>query len=101
MPTPELNAQVVPTFERLRATLERQRAAHRAQPVPTLAQRRDDLRRLQAFLRTHEREICTAVDADYGHRSAHETRLTELAPAIDGISHVLKVLPRWMQQTQA
>jgi coniferyl-aldehyde dehydrogenase len=95
--TTPMTTDDLPLAERLRATLERQRAAHQAQPVPTLAQRRDDLRRLQGFLRAHEREICEAVSADYGHRSAHETRLTELAPAIDGISHVLKVLPRWMR----
>jgi coniferyl-aldehyde dehydrogenase len=87
----------LPVAERLRAALELQRAAFRARPVPTLAERREDLRRLQGFLRAHERELCAAVSADYGHRSAHETRLTELAPAIDGISHVLKALPRWMR----
>ncbi|HMR71996.1 MAG TPA: coniferyl aldehyde dehydrogenase, partial [Rubrivivax sp.] len=34
---------------------------------------------------------------DYGQRSQVETRLTEIAPAIDGIAHVLKHLKGWMR----
>lgn len=87
----------LPLTETLRAALAQQRAAHHARPVPTLAERRDDLKRLRAFLRDHERALCEAVSADYGHRSSHETRLTEIAPAVDGIGHVLGALPRWMR----
>jgi coniferyl-aldehyde dehydrogenase len=83
--------------ESLRAALAAQRAAYRAHPVPTLAERRDDLKRLQAFLREHQDALCAAISADYGHRSRHETLLCELAPAVDGIDFVLKNLKEWMQ----
>jgi coniferyl-aldehyde dehydrogenase len=92
-----MDANDLPLNERLQAVLAAQRAAYRAHPVPTLAERRDDLKRLQAFLREHQDALCAAVSADYGHRSRHETLLCELAPAVDGISYVLKNLKDWMQ----
>jgi coniferyl-aldehyde dehydrogenase len=87
----------LPRAEPLRAALALQREAFRRQPAPTLAQRLDDLKRLRAFLREHQDELCEAIDADYGHRSRHETLLCEIAPAVDGIAPVLKALKDWMQ----
>jgi coniferyl-aldehyde dehydrogenase len=87
----------LPLQQRLRSTLDQQRAAYRAHPVPTLAERQDDLKRLRAFLREHQEAIADAISADYGHRSRHETRLSELAPAVDGIGHVLRHLRSWMR----
>ncbi|MFO1271083.1 MAG: coniferyl aldehyde dehydrogenase [Rubrivivax sp.] len=92
-----MNASDLPLAERLRTALAAQRAAYHVQPVPGLAERKADLKRLQAFLRDHEGALCDAVNADYGHRSRHETRLTEIAPAVDGISHVLRHLRGWMR----
>jgi coniferyl-aldehyde dehydrogenase len=92
-----MNANDLPLAERLQAALRLQRAAYLAHPVPTLAERRDDLKRLQAFLREHQDALADAISADYGHRSRHETRLAELVPAVDGIDHVLGQLRRWMR----
>ena len=86
----------LPVPQQLQAALALQRAAYRAHPVPTLAERLDDLKRLRAFLRDHQDELCEAVDADYGHRSRHETLLCEIAPAVDGVAPVLKALKGWM-----
>ena len=80
-----------------RAALALQRAAYHAHPVPSIGERRDDLKRLQALLRDHQEAIADAISADYGHRSRHETRLAEIAPAVDGISHALKHLRSWMR----
>ena len=65
--------------------------------MPSYDERRQDLKRLQAFLRDHQEAIADAISADYGHRSRHETRLAEIAPAVDGISHALKHLKSWMK----
>lgn len=92
-----MNASDLPLAERLMAALALQRAAYRAHPVPTLAERRDDLKRLRAFLREQRGELCAAISADYGHRSTHETELCELVPAIDGIGHALRHLRGWMR----
>ena len=87
----------LPLVERLRSALALQRAAYHAHPVPSYAERRADLLKLQAFLREHQDAICDAISADYGHRSRHETLLCEIVPAVDGISHALRHLRRWMR----
>lgn len=81
----------------LAAALALQRAACRAHPLPTFAERKRDLQTLQRFIREHTDALCEAISADYGNRSHHETLLAEIFPAIDGIDHVLKQLKKWMK----
>jgi coniferyl-aldehyde dehydrogenase len=81
----------------LAAALALQRAACRAYPLPTFAERKRDLQTLQRFIREHTDALCEAISADYGNRSHHETLLAEIFPAIDGIDHVLKQLKKWMK----
>ncbi len=81
----------------LDAALALQRQAYLARPVPSLAERKADLRTLQRFVREHKEALCDAISADYGHRSRHETLLAEVFPVVDGIEHVLKHLPGWMK----
>jgi coniferyl-aldehyde dehydrogenase len=92
-----MDATDLPLAERLNAALALQRAAYHAHPVPSLQERRDDLERLRALLRDHQGPIADAISADYGHRSRHETRLAEIAPAVDGIGHAIKHLKSWMK----
>ena len=92
-----MDATDLPLAERLSASLATQRAAYRAHPEPGYAERKDDLKRLRAFLREHQDELVAAISADYGHRSRHETLLCEIAPAVDGIGYALKHLRRWMR----
>ncbi len=91
---------MAPNPELLRATLaahlERQRAAYHAHPVPTRAERQADLLALRALVRQNQQALCDAVSADYGHRSRHETLLTEISPVVDGLRHVQGQLRRWM-----
>ncbi len=81
----------------LEGALALQREAYFAHPVPTLAERKADLRTLQRFIRENKQALCDAVSADYGHRSVHETLLAEIFPAMDGASHVIGQLRKWMR----
>jgi coniferyl-aldehyde dehydrogenase len=81
----------------LAEALQRQRQAYLAHPVPSLDERKADLRALQRFVRDHKSAICDAISADYGHRSRHETLLAEVFPVVDGIDHVIRHLRRWMK----
>jgi coniferyl-aldehyde dehydrogenase len=85
------------TGRALAATLWRQREAYLAHPVPGLEERRADLRTLQRFVREHKSAIVDAIDADYGHRSRHETLLAEVFPVLDGVEQTLKHLRAWMR----
>lgn len=87
----------LPLAERLHAALAVQRAACHAHPVPSIDERRDDLQRLRAFVHEQQDAICAAIDADYGHRSRHETLLCEVVPVLGGIDHALRHLRRWMR----
>jgi coniferyl-aldehyde dehydrogenase len=81
----------------LSSVLALQRQAYFAHPVPTLEERKADLRTLQRFIRDHKDALCDAISADYGHRSRHETLLAEIFPAVDGVDHALKHLRGWMK----
>ncbi len=84
-----------PPKDPLHNALALQRQAYLANPVPTLQQRKADLRTLQRFIREHQEALCDAISADYGHRSRHETLLAEVYPAVSGIDHILGHLRRW------
>ena len=81
----------------LAACLAAQRQAHAAHPMPTLAERQHDLDTLERFVRDHQNEIEAAISNDYGHRSRHETLLTEIAPVLSGIKHAKAHLKDWMR----
>jgi coniferyl-aldehyde dehydrogenase len=79
------------------ALFHRQRAAFVTDPVPDLGVRRDRLSRLVQIVDEHERDFIAAVDEDFGHRSAHETRLAELYIVAAEARHAMRHLPRWMR----
>jgi len=74
-----------------------QRAAYLKHPVPSLAERRADLRTLQRFVREQQDALCDAISADYGHRSRHESLLIEIAPVVNDVEHTLAALRGWMK----
>ncbi|GAB7545135.1 coniferyl aldehyde dehydrogenase [Cupriavidus sp. 8B] len=65
--------------------------------MPSLRERKADLRTLQRFIRDNKLALCDAISADYGSRSRHETLLAEVFPTLDGINHVIKQLRGWMK----
>ena len=81
----------------LTQALALQRSAYQAHPVPDYASRCTDLKKLKQFLSENKEAICTAISADYGHRSRHETMLFEIVPAQSAIDHALKHIKRWMR----
>lgn len=92
---PELSPNPIQT--ELHNTLAMQRAAYFNHPVPTLDERRADLRQLQTFIRENKDALVAAINADYGNRSPHETLFAEIFPAIDAVNHTLKHLKQWMK----
>ena len=77
--------------------LARQRKAHQATPTPSYAERKADLLTIKRFIRENKEALCEAINADYGHRSLHETLLAEIFPALEGVDYVIKHLKRWMR----
>lgn len=81
----------------LRACLDQQRSAYLSRPVSTLEERLADLNQLERFVREHQEGLIAAVSRDYGHRSRHETLLTEIGPVLKGIAFTRKRLKGWMK----
>ncbi len=92
-----MNTVPTPALHALEEALALQRKAYFAYPIPTLEERKADLRTLQRFIRENQDALCDAISADYGHRSRHETLLAEVFPAVDGIDHVIGQLRGWMK----
>jgi coniferyl-aldehyde dehydrogenase len=86
-----------PIRSALDLALAQQRKAYFANPVPSLQDRKTDLRTLQRFIRENKQALCDAISADYGNRSRHETLLAEIFPAVDGVDHAIRHLRRWMK----
>lgn len=80
----------------LSAVLQQLRAAQQA-TLPDHAQRDGDLRRLREALARHAETLVAAVDADFGGRSAFETRIAELSMVLHDIDVLRAGLRRWMK----
>ncbi len=85
-----------PSNPDLAALLERQRAAWQAR-TPDAAQRLRDLGQLREVLRRRFDELATAMSADFGRRSHHESLLTDGMTVLHEIDHVRARLTRWMR----
>jgi len=73
-----------------------QRAAYARDPYPAAAARRERLTRLMALLEDEQPWI-DAIDRDFGHRSAHETRLAELYVVGAEARLARRRVARWMR----
>ena len=81
----------------LRLAFDAQRAAFAGERYPALSVRRDRLERIRAIVSRHEADFVAAIGADFGHRSAHETRLAELYIVVAEAKHAIRHLQRWMR----
>lgn len=74
-----------------------QRAAFAADPFPDLAARLGRISRILALTLEHEADLVAAISRDFGHRSAHETRLAELFLVTNAARTTARRLARWMR----
>ncbi len=76
--------------------LQSQRQAFRANPNPSLAVRQGNLDKLSQLITGNAELICKTISEDFGHRSAVETRLADVAALISEIKHIRAHLKKWM-----
>jgi coniferyl-aldehyde dehydrogenase len=81
----------------LRRALELQSAAALAAGPSGRRERDHDLAELARFVRDNRSGLIAAIDADYGHRSAHETTMLEILPVLAAVRHARHHLARWMR----
>jgi len=80
-----------------RQVFERMHAATRRNAQVQRATRQARLDALAALVHDNAECFVTAISADFGHRSAHETRLLELFPSLESIRHTRSHFGAWMK----
>jgi len=83
--------------ERLSSLLARQRAAFLREGPPSLARRRDNLKKLRAAVLSRKLDLETALESDFGHRSHHDTAIMEMLALTWGIDYLHRSLRRFMR----
>ena len=76
---------------------ETQRLSFAKDPNPSSASRLARLEDLASLIRRNEHALASAISSDFGNRSAHETRLLEIFPALEAIAHARRHLHTWMR----
>lgn len=76
---------------------QRMHAATRRTPMVERAVREARLDALLALVHDNAERFVEAIAADFGHRSAHETRLLELFPSFEAIRHNRSHVGAWMK----
>lgn len=82
-------------IESLRIAFERQRAAISRNPYPPVSERRAQLARLAAAIKSARPRIEAAISADFGHRAPQETALAEIFTSLEAIKYTTRHLRRW------
>lgn len=76
---------------------DKMRSASRTEIAPTAKERLENLERLRRLLLDNKEEFVTAINADFGCRSRHESLMAEIFSAVAGIKHSRKHLRKWMR----
>jgi coniferyl-aldehyde dehydrogenase len=81
----------------LETCLQHQRAAFLRDAMPSHKTRHARIQKIRDMAAAYEQRLVVAVSADFGHRSTHETRLTELLVLDATAKHAQRHLAGWMK----
>lgn len=87
-------------IERLQSIFQQQKAAYRANPLPSADERITDLKRLKDALLKHKEALCDAVYSDFSCRSKDETLVAEIMTSVQGINYAISRLRKWMKPSK-
>ncbi|MAL97405.1 coniferyl aldehyde dehydrogenase [Hydrocarboniclastica marina] len=87
-------------IQQLQRLFAAQQTAFQKNRNPSVAERRENLKRLKKMLLDNQEAIIAAIDTDFSCRSADETRLAELMPAVQGIDYAAGHLSNWMKPSK-
>lgn len=95
-PTPESTAAI----EAMHRVFQQQQKAFRAAPMPSAEQRIKALKHLKQALLEYQQPLISAINNDFGRRSADETLLAELLPSVEAIKYTTRRLRGWMKPSR-
>ncbi|MDS4072218.1 MAG: coniferyl aldehyde dehydrogenase [Defluviicoccus sp.] len=91
------SASIAADVADLRRLFDAQRSAAAQARNPGHDVRARQLSALERLVHDNVDDIAAAISADFGWRSAHETRLLEIFPSLEAIRHARRHLKRWMR----
>ena len=91
------NQQQIDALEPLLAA---QRAAFRANPMPSAEQRLAWLKSLRELIHQEKDALVAALHADFSNRAESETILAEIMASLNGIHYASKRLKKWMKPSR-
>jgi coniferyl-aldehyde dehydrogenase len=83
--------------DELSALLSKLKAAQRSRGAPDCSARIEHLDRLERAVLARKHDIATAISADFGNRSRHETLAAEVMVVVNEIKHARAHLHEWME----
>ena len=86
-----------PTQEHMQAVLDRQKQAYLAEGEVSAETRMDRIDRAIDMVKKHGDKLTEATAADFGHRSHHLTRFTDIDGAIGPLKYAKKHVRKWMK----
>ena len=96
-PAAHQSAPLVAGADAYKNRFARMHAATRRSSSVERGAREARLDALLALVHDNAERFVAAISADFGHRSAHETRLLELFPSLESIRHNRSHLGAWMK----
>jgi len=81
----------------LKRLLERQQRANQRDGIPSLAVRVSRLDRAIALLVENQQALCEAMNADFGNRSFHQSRMADIYAALESLKYAKKHVAQWMK----
>ena len=82
-------------IDEMQSILDRQRKAFLEEGVVSDQVRHDRLERAVNVIKNNEDKLVEAMNADFGHRSHHQSRFTDIASSIGPLRNAQKNLKRW------
>lgn len=83
--------------EDMKAILERQKAAFAREGFVDAKTRTDRLQRVYRLIGDHQQDIVEACHSDFGGRSRHQSRLSEVLAVMTGFEHSIRHVRQWMK----
>ncbi|WP_300378540.1 coniferyl aldehyde dehydrogenase [Henriciella sp.] len=81
----------------MNAVLNKQKAAHLRDGIPSVEKRGEWLDKSIDLLVTHRTALSEAMSADFGHRSIDQSDFTDIAGSIGALKYAKKNLKKWMK----
>lgn len=85
------------TQQEMQLVLQKQRKAYLREGLVTADTRIDRISRAIEILQTHGSALCEAMREDFGHRSTHQSKITDIGASISPLKHAKKNVKKWMR----